>query len=104
MFFSAGARHCRAMSLQIIFGSTQSISVGWPSRSLEQTPAIAALPPEWAPGQEAKEATVPAVTATLAPDVRVTVRKELLRRVDFALYSKKNENQLIELHSAPGAF
>lgn len=38
-----------------------------------------------------KEATVPAVTATLAPDVRVTVRKELLRRVDFALYSKKTK-------------
>jgi len=33
-----------------------------------------------------KEATVPAVTATLAPDVRVTVRKELLRRVDFAIF------------------
>jgi len=58
---------------------------------LGQTPAIAALPPEWAPGQEAKEATVPAVTATLAPDVRVTVRKELLRRVDFALSSKKTK-------------
>ena len=38
-----------------------------------------------------KEATVPAVTATLAPDVRVTVRKELRRRVDFALSSKKRK-------------
>ena len=77
-------------SVNSYFGSTQAIS-GWPSRSLGQTPAIAALPPEWAPGQEAKEATVPAVTATLAPDVRVTVRKELLRRVDFALSSKKTK-------------
>ena len=33
-----------------------------------------------------KEATVPAVTATLAPDVRVTVRKELLRRVNVAIF------------------
>ena len=28
MFFSARARHCRAIALQIFFGSTQSISVG----------------------------------------------------------------------------
>jgi len=89
MFFSARARHCRAIVAN--FFRQHAVHLSWPSRSLEQTPAIAALPPEWAPGQEAKEATVPAVTATLAPDVRVTVRKELLRRVDFALSSKKTK-------------
>ena len=84
MFFSARARHCRAIALQKNSAARSPSQLALSQLGTDTRDRCAAA--RMGTSKRQKEATVPAVTATLAPDVRVTVRKELLRRVDFAIF------------------
>ena len=84
MFFSARARHCRAMRCKFFSAARSPSQLALSQLGTDTRDRCAAA--RMGTFKKQKEATVPAVTATLAPDVRVTVRKELLRRVDFAIF------------------